>query len=428
MSSARAADPKKGSKKKSGEMLNDFDKQMQWENNVMGPDDKKAELAKIARAQAITKAAAEKAAAEKAAAERNPPKEEARAKGPATKNSAPVLLATPEDENAGKSTKNREDRGTHDISPKLSSPEAAAPPPPVKPADDKFIDKLLKGEPSGKKKVAKSSASDDELNDLLAKDKVAAPKPKRGKGADSVDDLLRSAEKEPDMPAPKAKAPEWARVDPTPAPAPPPVAVKPPPKKDDGVIHVVQGAAGSRPQVASAMPARRGSSSSDAFDRRDADPEFDSPRKRPAAKAASFEDPFSDGAAAAPAARPRVASAAPRAVAASRPAPAPRREAAPSAGWKDPFSDGPAEHAAKPVKRIAEPKREAPAGRPAGWKDPFSDATPARTHAPVVAMREPRKGESTKWEVAGHHSSVRESVASGGKSSGWAMLKKQPHH
>src|SRR3954471_689641 len=94
-SQARAADPKKGaSKKKSGEMLNDnFDKQMQWENNVMGPDDKKAELAKIARAQAITKAAAEKAAAEKAAAERNPPKEEAK-RAPSTKNAAPVLLAT----------------------------------------------------------------------------------------------------------------------------------------------------------------------------------------------------------------------------------------------------------------------------------------------------------------------------------------------
>ena len=76
-----------------------------------------------------------------------------------------------------------------------------APPPPVKPADDKFIDKLLKGEP-GKKKVVRN---DDKLDDLLAKDKIAAaPKP-RGKRADSVDDLLSSAEKQPDMVVTKAE-------------------------------------------------------------------------------------------------------------------------------------------------------------------------------------------------------------------------------
>src|SRR3954466_14680440 len=98
VSAARAADPKSGpkkgaAKKKSGDTLNDFDKQMQWENNVMGPDDKRAELAKIAKAQAITKAAAEKPAAERAAAEKNPPKEETAKRSPATKNTAPVLLA-----------------------------------------------------------------------------------------------------------------------------------------------------------------------------------------------------------------------------------------------------------------------------------------------------------------------------------------------
>ena len=181
---------------------------MQWENNVMGPDDKKAEMARLARANALAKAAAEKAAAERAAAEKQAAKEEATRK-PATKTAAPVLLATPEDENAGKSTKNRgnDDSAGHEISPKLSTEEAAAPPPPVKPADDKFIDKLLKGEP-GKKKVVRN---DDKLDDLLAKDKIAAtPKP-RGKRADSVDDLLKQAEKQPDMPVPKAKTPEWAK-------------------------------------------------------------------------------------------------------------------------------------------------------------------------------------------------------------------------
>ena len=401
LSNAHAADPKKGaSKKKSGENLNDnFDKQMQWENNVMGPDDKKAELAKIARASAIAKAAAEKAAAEKAVADKNAAKEEAK-RTPATKTAAPVLLATPEDENAGKSTKNkdRDDKGGHEISPKLSTEEAMTPPPPVKPADDKFIDKLLKGEP-GKKKVVRN---DDELNDLLAKDKIApAPKP-RGKRVDSVDDLLRSAEKQPDMPATKAKTPDWAKVEAAPASLPVPAAVRPQPKRDDGVIHIVQGAAGStpspRPQVAAATPTRR-NQNADNYDRREADP-FDAPRKRGASRSSGVADPFADSA---PAPRARVTAPPPppRAAAPSR-----REPAAPPPGWRDPFSDAPSDHG-RSVKRTAEPK--APAGHPPGWKDPFSDATPVRAHHAVVALSD---------------SSAKHSAS---KSGGWGLLKKQSH-
>src|SRR5882757_1724073 len=96
LSSAHGADPKKGpAKKKSSEMLDNFDKQMQWENNVMGPNDKKADMARLARANALAKAAAEKAAAEKVTADKNAAKEEAK-RTPATKSAAPVLLATPE--------------------------------------------------------------------------------------------------------------------------------------------------------------------------------------------------------------------------------------------------------------------------------------------------------------------------------------------
>jgi hypothetical protein len=422
LSVARAADPKKGSdrgsekgasKKKSGEMLNDnFDKQMQWENNVMGPDDKKAELAKIARASAISKAAAEKAAAEKAAAEKTAAREEAK-RGPATKTAAPVLLATPEDENAGKSTKNRDrdDRAGHEISPKLSTEEAVTPPPPVKPADDKFIDKLLKGEPN-RKKVVKN---DDELNDLLAKDKIApAPKP-RGKKVDSVDDLLRSAEKQPDMPATKAKTPDWAKVEAPTAPAPPPVIMRAPPKKDDGVIHIVQGAAGTtspRPQVAAATPSRR-TQNADAFDRRDAD-SFDTPRKRGVAKSASFADPFADSGSAP---RARVTAPPPPPPRPVAPRVAPRREvASPPPGWRDPFSDAP--DRGKPAKRADEPK--APAGRPPGWKDPFSDAArPSHAHGPLVAMRETHGSDAGKWEGAGKR------LPGAGKSATWGVLKKQ---
>jgi hypothetical protein len=459
MSSARAADPKKTSaKKKSGDSLNDFDKQMQWENNVMGPDDKRAELAKIARAQAITKAAAEKAAAEKAAAEKNPPKEEKKeAKGPASKNTAAVTLATPEDDNAGKSTKSKEQSARdREISPKLSTSEAATPPPPLKPADDKFIDKLLKGESGGKKKAAKN-VDDSELNDLLAKEKPSAPAGKAGKskGGDVVDSLLRSAEKAPDMPAPKVKAPEWAKVEPAPAPPPPRALPKPQPKKNDGIIHVVQGATSeSKPPVASASSSSRRAPASDSFESRQT-ASLDSPRRSTTstsrkASSASFSDPFSDDAPApsrastkkspppasadpfaddAPAPPPRSARSASSRTVASAPTrsqPVAKKEPATnSGGFDDPFADSPprskAKHPAE-TKRAAEPSTTRPA---AGFKDPFSDnSAPAssRGRTPVVAMR-----DSSKSDVSASRRSTRESTAtsSGGSRSGWGVLKKQ---
>ena len=428
-SGALAADPKKGApKKKSGEMLNDnFDKQMQWENSVLGPDDKKAEMAKMARANAMAKAAAEKAASDKAAAERNAAKEEAKQqRTPSTKTAAPVLIATPVDETAGKSTRGND---------KFAEEPAPPPPAPVKPADDKFIDKILKGEAS-KKKVVRN---DDELNELLAKDKIAPPPKPKGKRVDNVDDLLRSAEKQPDMPAPKTKTPDWAKIEPEATSRPVAVAPRPQPKKDDGVIHIVQGAAGTmsapppapRPQVATATAtATRRPQNADTFERRDVDPFAEAPRKRTAGgvagrSSASFADPFADSGAPPPAPRARSFAAsrpvpppAPRALPApparreSATPPARRESAAPPPGWSDPFADVPSERS-KPVKRTAEPKRAAPAGHPPGWKDPFSDAAPAHRTRSVVAMSENQR----------HAGSSR---ASGSASaSTWGVLKKQ---
>ena len=182
--------------------------------------------------------------------------------------------------------------------------------------------------------------------------------------------------------------------------------LKPQPKKDDGVIHVVQGAAGTgsgslRP---AAPPARR-APVADTYDRRESD-SFDAPHKRGAVKSASFADPFADSspaprarAVAAPAPRPAAPPPAPRTLSSAK-----REPAGPGPGWRDPFADAPS-GGGKPAKRSAEPKREAPAGHPPGWKDPFSDAAPA-PHAkhPVVAMRESHTA----------------------KASGWGLLKKQP--
>ena len=129
----------------------------------MGPDDKRAELDKIARAQAINKAAAEKAAKEKEKADAQAAKEAAAPKPQTSKRGGDVALPTlpDEDSGSGKSSKGK----SSEISPKLETAAAAAPPPPVKHGDDKFIDKLLTND-SGSKKHKASAADDKALDDL----------------------------------------------------------------------------------------------------------------------------------------------------------------------------------------------------------------------------------------------------------------------
>src|SRR5580692_2047886 len=231
---ARAADPKaKGKKAKSGDSLSDdkvMSKQMQWEDSVMGPDDKRGELDKIARAQAINKAAAEKAAKEKEKADAQAAKEAAAPKPQTTKRGGEVALPTLPDEDSSQGNKASKGKSS-DISPKLETAAAAAPPPPVKHGDDKFIDKLLKDDGGSKKK--KASASDDkELDDLLAVEKPKAA-PTKGKGKkDDVDSLLLSADKAPPMPETHVKheTPEWAKPEIASTPVEAPLPVRPQPK------------------------------------------------------------------------------------------------------------------------------------------------------------------------------------------------------
>jgi hypothetical protein len=423
---ARAADPKAKAKKKSGDSLSDdkvISKQMQWEDSVMGPDDKRAELDKIARAQAINKAAAEKAAKEKDKADAQAAKEAAAPKAQTTKRGGDVALPTLPDEDSGKGSKGK----SSEISPKLETAAAAAPPPPVKHGDDKFIDKLLTNEAGSKKK--KTSAADDKaLDDLLAVEKPKAA-PVKGKGKkDDVDSLLLSADKAPPMPETHVKheTPEWAKpeIASTPVQAAP-MPVRPQPKRDDGIIHVVQGAAPvGRPVV-------------------------------PARKTAVATPP------------PPV-----RASTVATRSPAGRRQAAPSDGnWNDPFTtSGPKKTvaardthsddsgaddldglSATPHRKAAPPsrggrgsgdddanakstggtRRTVPAAKPK-WKDPFTESeAPAPSHPvhPVLATREPKAkrdaGESSKWDVAERHEA---SAASDAPRSGrWGVLKKRAH-
>ncbi len=421
-------------KKKPAELLMDdraISKQMQWEDKVMGSNNaKKAELAKIARAQAITKAA-EQAAAERAASAPPPPPVAAPKPAKTT-----VALPKLPDEGASK-----EAGKTRDISPKLSTPEAAAPVPATKPADDKFIDKIMASE--GKTKRS-ARANDGELEQLLTKETDKPGAKHKGKRKDSVDDLLENAGKNTPPPSlARSKDPSMEGLEPLPTPPPLHVAVKKaaPVKHDDGVIHVVQGANYSVPGAARAAPATAPVAVAPV-----AKPE---PKTEPAApKAAGWKDPFADN----PAAR-RVATAAPAAKAhvekEKAPAPAvapppavPRAASASSANnadWKDPFADpdgGKAKHpaAATPPKGEAKPK-PAPAAAPArpatsGWKDPFAEGgkesksaghnVELATTTPSAVVAEP---PGSKWKAA-HHAARTAPAPVDGRAR-WSVLKKR---
>ncbi len=442
---ARAADPKakKSGSAKSGDSLADdkvISKQMQWEDSVMGPDDKRAELDKIARAQAINKAAAEKAAKEKEKADAQAAKEsakEAAAPKPQTsKRGGDVALPTlpDEDSGSGKSSKGK----SSEISPKLETAAAAAPPPPVKHGDDKFIDKLLTNDSGGKKH--KTSAADDKaLDDLLAVEKPKPAAKGQGKGKkDDVDSLLLSADKAPPMPETHVKheTPEWAKPEIASTPVQASMPVRPQPKRDDGIIHVVQGAAPvGRPVPVSQRTVAPPPARSNAVATRA--PAAPSGRRQ--AAPGGWNDPFATGPKKTVAAREthRDDSGADDLdgeipVNRRQPAAAQRR------GTRDGDDDG---DSFKNAKATGGTRRAAPAAKPAKWKDPFTESeapapaparsTPARSTAArstaVLATREPHKGESSKWDVAERHEAPAASDAPHARSGRWGVLKKHAH-
>jgi hypothetical protein len=435
---AHAADPK--AKKAKGGDSSDaaINKQMSWEDSVMGPDDKKGELEKIARAQAINKAAAEKAAKEKekADAQAAREKEKADAAPKTNKKGGEVALPSLPDEDSGKGKNGK----ASEISPKLETAAAAAPPPPVKHGDDKFIDGLLKDD--GKKKHKVSAADDKALDDLLAVEKPkATPAAKGKKKGDDVDSLLSSADKAGPMPEThiKHETPEWAKPEISSTRVEAPMPVRPQPKRDDGIIHVTQGAASASASMSASRrapaavppppPAR-----TPAVATRNAN------SRRPAASdSGDWNDPFT-------AKGPKKTMAARE----SRPShsdsgaddldnmvPVNRRHPPSPARSDD-------DAAFRPAKGPAGSRRSAPAAKPK-WKDPFTQSeapapaparakVAARTPAPAsaratIASREPShedKRESSKWEVAAHHGAPAAASPTQGRSSGgWGVLKKR---
>ena len=379
-------------------------KQLQWEDKVMGPDSKRAELDKIARAHAITEKA-EKDRERQAALEPAPRPERAE-----KNRKAEVALPSTSEE------KTADENRPHDISPKLETAAAQAPVPAAKPADDKFIDKLLREEDAPSKKRA--SANDRELESLLA-GANAKEKPAGRKRADSVDNLLKTADKGPAMPAPRAQSglPEWAKqpdIAPSAAPSPPPVALRAAAPKNDGVIHVVQGAAvASAAPPARTLPPARGT-------RRGA---------KPVPAPVAWSDPFADKKTSA-----TYAAAAPKKEAASHPSAAPSGSA-----WNDPFADGAETRKTTPRRAapVVSPAQAAPAtaprrndkanepSHPTGWKDPFTKA-PTESPRTQMAMRDLGKNESSKWEIAAHHAPASHASGSDAHAAGgWSVLKKR---
>ena len=440
---ANAADPKaKNAKKKGDDLAEDksgIGKTLQWEDKVMGPDDKKSELDKIRRAQEINKAAAEKAEKEKAAnAAREAKEKEAAAKaGPTTqKRGGEVALPTLPDEGDKAKVKHTE------VSPKLETEAAKAPPPAMKPADDKFIDKLLKEEGGSKKKRA-SASEDKALVDMLASEKPTKSPGKKGK-KDGVDDLLSDADKAAPMPETKAKkeTPEWAKPEiRESAPAPAPIAVQKPVKHDDGIIRVVQGAAGSTPS-GSARPAVATTATT-----RSSAPAGASLRKQAASvnsKPGEWADPFSD---------PSPRNKAGKQVASKRvveeeddfrPAPRKNTAAAPSSkrassDWDDPFDGAGGDRKSSGTRRAAPPPEpakpaKAPARRGGGgkWDDPFTsnEDAPAKSKSarPVVATREPAKSKKFAATPTATHKAVADEDApskSPAQGRRWGVLKKR---
>ena len=227
----------------------------------------------------------------------------------------------------------------------------------------------------------------------------------------------------------KHETPEWAKPEISSTPVEAPMPVRQAPKRDDGIIHVTQGAASASagapasrrtPAAAPPPPARTASVAT----------RTTNSRRQPAAGSEGWNDPFAvKGAKKTVAARPSHNDSGADDL--DNMVPVNRRHPPSPARSDD-------DDAFRPAKAPAGTRRPAPAAKPK-WKDPFTQSeapapAPARTKvaarspAPAratVASRE-EKDESSKWEVAAHHGAPAAASPTQGRSSGgWGVLKKR---
>ena len=349
--STDGAESKSESKKTTKEISADdgFQKQMDWENKLLGPNtEKKIDLAKIQKLQAEETARREK--------------QEKLDKVEKERKEREAALAAQRQDVKAPSTR------------EVPSVEEAPPPPkPVEKHDDAFVDKLLKDGKSGEHKHA--AVSNDDVDQLLNKVKqdngaTITPKPKSGR-ADSVDQLLATADKQQAI---KTTARKPAEAEPVSAEA----------AAREATLKAIAAAAAKaeeernrnrRPAIPDAAMLAHRQPAAEVV--REAPP---APRAlpvketpvvaapAPAAQAATaWKDPFANEAPVAPARRAKVsatiAPATSRHGAAGRHAPSTRPAGNDTA--QDPFEGGGANKA-----RPAAPKKSRK--RSAHWKDPFA--------------------------------------------------------
>jgi len=338
--------------KKSAQELSSSDdalqKQMDWENKVLGPNtEKKIDLAKIQKLQAEETARRERQEkidrAEKEKRER-------------------------EAEKAAAAQRNVHAPSTRDV-PEIEE----APPPPPKPAekhDDAFVDRLLKDKGGTKRKSA--TVTNDEVDQLLnaSKPDKQASKGKGGR-TDSVDQILSTADKEPSIKT-VAKRPTV-----TDEPVSAEAAAR------EAALKAIAAAQAKneeernrrRPVVPDAAVLR---ARADAEARAN-QPSPSTPSSSGGATKASWNDPFANEADDVPRSkRSKVATSvrppSPSDDMDSDPAPAPssRRDGA-AASWKDPFDPGGKTSPARRTKaRKSGRGHGGKAKHSANWKDPFS--------------------------------------------------------
>lgn len=375
-----ATKAKPGARKPAKEISADdgLQKQMDWENKLLGPNtEKKIDLVKIQKLQAEETARREKQD-KLDRVERDRKEREAALAAQRRDVKAPSSREVP------------------------AVVEAPVPARPVEKHDDAFVDKLLKDGKSGYSSKKRPTVSNDDVDELLAKakqDKGAsiAPRPAKGGKTDSVDQLLATADKQQ--------------------------AIKTTTKKPSDAEPVsAELAARESALKAMALAATKAQQDRDRSKRLSIP---DAAMLRAPQQTASRED--------SPAVPARAPATAPRAGARedrdeSDNGAEARREVADHGGWKDPFASEPASppRGAKissttvvPASvRPASGARHAPAFRPTGddgdpapasaggkgaagasdWKDPFDSAggvdgagTKARPASPKAKPAKPRK-------------------------------------
>lgn len=341
--SALAAPKAKVQKKSAKELSSSddaLDKQMDWENKILGPNaEKKIDLAKIQKLQAEEMARREKQDKVDRADKERKEREEAA---------------------AAAAKRNVKAAGSHDV-PEI---EETPPPPkqPVEKHDDAFVDRLLKDKSSGKKKsAAQTNDAVDELLNASKPDKpVASAKTGRSGKSDSVDQLLATADKEPTIKTTVHKS--QAEEEPVSAEA----------AAREAAMKAIAAAAAKndanrskRPVIPDAAVLRARAEASAR-----ANPPPPSRSAPPAASKAAWSDPFATDNPPTdyPSKKSRVSTSVRPPEVDPPPPTSGRRGSSRGGNWKDPFDAGQGGGGSPRSK----PAKGKPSKHPPNWKDPFA--------------------------------------------------------